>query len=51
VEAGGAHHRLSASIGFAIDAGTTEPDALIRAADEAAYRVKHGGGGRPRPRQ
>lgn len=40
-------HRLSASIGFAHgDASTDDPDALIRAADAAAYRVKQRGGGR-----
>jgi diguanylate cyclase (GGDEF)-like protein/PAS domain S-box-containing protein len=47
VETGGAVHRLSASIGFTHgDASTRDPDALIRAADEAAYRVKQSGAGR-----
>ena len=47
VKTGAAVHQLSASIGFAHgDASTRDPDALIRAADEAAYRVKQGGEGR-----
>jgi diguanylate cyclase (GGDEF)-like protein len=47
VKTGAAVHQLSASIGFAHgDASTRDPDALIRAADEAAYRVKQRGEGR-----
>ncbi|MBV9942322.1 MAG: diguanylate cyclase [Solirubrobacterales bacterium] len=39
--AGGAEHRMTASIGIAI--GEREPDALLAAADEAAYRAKAAG--------
>jgi diguanylate cyclase (GGDEF)-like protein/PAS domain S-box-containing protein len=37
-------HRLTASIGIAI--GERDPEALLDAADAAAYEAKHGGGGR-----
>lgn len=42
--AGGAEHRLSASIGIAF--GDVEPDALLEHADAATYRAKAAGGGR-----
>ena len=47
LQAAGAAHRLSASVGFALgDENTRDPDALIHAADEAAYRAKQHGGRR-----
>jgi diguanylate cyclase (GGDEF)-like protein len=39
-------HELTASIGIALGDGETEPDALIEAADDAAYRAKTAGGDR-----
>jgi len=40
---GAARHRISASVGLAL--GVEDPDGLIAAADDAAYRAKaHGGG-------
>jgi diguanylate cyclase (GGDEF)-like protein/PAS domain S-box-containing protein len=44
VAAGGAEHRLSASIGIAL--GDGDADELIRAADAAVYRAKAAGGAR-----
>jgi diguanylate cyclase (GGDEF)-like protein/PAS domain S-box-containing protein len=46
LEIGGARHALAASIGLAIGSGETDPDALLAAADVAAYRAKAAGGGR-----
>ena len=46
LEVDGARHELAASIGIALGHGDTEPDALLEAADAAAYRAKTDGGGR-----
>jgi diguanylate cyclase (GGDEF)-like protein/PAS domain S-box-containing protein len=46
IDAGGVEQRFSASVGIAFSAGDPpEPDALVRAADAAAYRAKRGSGG------
>jgi diguanylate cyclase (GGDEF)-like protein/PAS domain S-box-containing protein len=45
--AGGAEHRLTASVGIALGgAGRTDPEALLAEADAAAYRAKAEGRGR-----
>jgi GGDEF domain-containing protein len=45
IRAGGAEHRLSASIGIALGRGGAG-DALLRNADAAVYRAKAAGGAR-----
>jgi diguanylate cyclase (GGDEF)-like protein/PAS domain S-box-containing protein len=44
ITAGGAEHRLSASVGIAL--GLSDPEALLNNADAAAYRAKAAGRGR-----
>ncbi|HZN87989.1 MAG TPA: diguanylate cyclase [Thermoleophilaceae bacterium] len=45
IHAGDVEHRFSASVGIAFsEADPPEPDALVRAADAAAYRAKRGSG-------
>ena len=46
---GGVPHALTTSIGIAFGSGAADPDALLAAADAAAYRAKGRGPGRVEP--